>query len=92
MSWFISSSVTSGNVGLCCFISRNIIQHGNPILEKDIGFFYVKIEMKTIRKKIVKQIKKIGCKHDFERIAFYYIKNIEVRKCTKCNKVIEIQH
>jgi len=41
MSWFIAS-LTSESIGLCCFVSRNIIQHLNPILEKDIGFFCVK--------------------------------------------------
>lgn len=48
--------------------------------------------MKTITKKITKQIKRIGCNHTFERTAFYYVANKEIQRCTKCNKRIEVQH
>ncbi len=48
--------------------------------------------MEKIKNKILKTIKSVRCNHQFERFAFYHIKNKELKRCTKCDKIIKIQH
>ena len=33
-----------------------------------------------------------GCRHDFERFAFYHVANRGVYKCTKCDKRKEVNY
>ncbi len=48
--------------------------------------------MKRITKKIKTRLFNIGCRHDFERFAFYRVANKGIYVCKLCDKRKEVKY